>query len=92
MANSNYVYPVTNYTNSSTTITFSVNLGSGKYGFRLYDDVYGYYRCVSTLTVSADLTNYTVANSSVSFNGDTVTIQGANIGLGSVIKVNGLIG
>lgn len=28
----------------------------------------------------------------MSFNGDTVTITGSNIGLGSTINVNGLIG
>jgi hypothetical protein len=42
--------------------------------------------------VSGDLSTYTVANKPVSFNGDTLTITGTNIGLGSVIKVNGLIG
>jgi hypothetical protein len=33
-----------------------------------------------------------MSNQQVSFNGDTVTITGNDIGLGSTIKVNGLIG
>jgi hypothetical protein len=44
------------------------------------------------LTVNGDVTTYTIATTPVSFNGDTVTVTGSNIGLGAVIKVNGLIG
>lgn len=41
VTNPNYVYDVATWTNSSVNLTFSVTLNSGKYGFKLFDDVYG---------------------------------------------------
>lgn len=41
--NPSFVYTVLSWTNSSTILTFNVTLNSGKYGFRLYSETYGWY-------------------------------------------------
>jgi hypothetical protein len=41
VTNPNYIYDVATWTNSSVNLTFSVTLNSGRYGFKLFDDVYG---------------------------------------------------
>ncbi len=81
LTNPDYVYNVASWTNTSSQLSFSVTLNSGKYGFKLYDDVYGWYDATSALiTVSKSATAYTVATTQTSFNGGVLTITGNNIG------------
>jgi len=88
-----FTYTVTGQTYSSAVINFPVTLNSGKYGFRLYDNDYGYFSTTtrSVLSVSQSGT-YTVSLTTVSYNGGLVTVTGNHIGQGAVVKVNGVVG
>jgi len=70
-----------------------VTLNTGKYGLRLYDDVYGWYSTTtaSFLTVSKSGV-YSVTTIQTSFNGGAVTVTGSDIGDGAILKINGLTG
>lgn len=93
LTNLGYVYDVATWTNTSSQISFSVTLNSGKYGFRLYDDVYGWYSTSATTVLSVSKSGtYTVSPIETSFNGGLITVTGNNIGDGAVIKVNGIKG
>jgi hypothetical protein len=43
LSNPNFIYKVSSWTNSTTQFSFTVTLNSGKYGFKIYDDLYGWY-------------------------------------------------
>jgi len=88
-----FVYNVPTWTNTTSQLAFNVTLNSGKYGFILYDDVYGWYTTAATsfITVSKSGT-YSVTTTQTSFNGGAVTVTGNNIGNGAVLKINGLTG
>lgn len=88
-----YKIKITGQTYSSAVINFPVNLKSGKYGFRLYDDFYGWFATTerSFLSVSQSGT-YTISPTSSSFNGGVVTVTGNHIGQGAVVKVNNMVG
>lgn len=75
-------------------LSFNVTLATGKYGFRLYDDLYGWYSLTpnSLLSVSKSPTVYTVSKTQTSFNGGVFKITGDYIGDGAMITVNGLKG
>jgi hypothetical protein len=53
-------------------------LNSGKYGFKLYDDIYGWFTCSGYITV-ANSGIYSIQNISTSFNGGVFTVTGENI-------------
>lgn len=94
LSNPNYVYKVSSWSNSSTLLSFNVTLSSGKYGLRLFDDLYGWYSLTSNtfLSVNKSSTPYSVTNTQTSFNGGVFKITGDYIGDGAVITVNGLKG
>lgn len=71
LSNPNFVYTITSWTNSSTLLSFNVTLSSGKYGFRLYDELYGWYSVTANtvLAVAKAATNYIGTNVQTSFNG-----------------------
>jgi hypothetical protein len=93
ISNPDFIYTVTSWTNSSTQLSFNVTLNSGKYGFKLYDDLYGWYNTANVvLSVSKSSTSYTISNTQTSFNGGVFTINGDYIGDGATITVNGLKG
>lgn len=75
-------------------LTFSVTLNSGRYGFRLYDDLYGWYKTSNTTFLNVSKTGtYSIASAvQTSFNGGLLTITGSDIGDGAFITVNGLRG
>ncbi len=90
LSNPNYVYNVASWTNTAGQISFTATLNSGKYGFKLFDDVYGWYTTTSAiLTVSKSATAYTATNTKTSFNGGVFTVTGDNIGDGAIITANG---
>lgn len=94
LSNPNFVYKVSSWSNSSTLLSFNVTLSSGKYGFRLFDDLYGWYSLTSNtfLSVNKSSTPYSVTNTQTSFNGGVFKINGDYIGDGAVITINGLKG
>ncbi len=94
LTNSLFIYNVSTWVENSTQLSFNVTLNSGKYGFTLFDDLYGWYSVTSTtfLSVSKSPTAYTVTPISTSFNGGVVTVTGDNIGDGATITVNGYKG
>lgn len=88
-----WVKNVTELSYNTTKIEFSVKLNSGKYGLRLFDDVYGWFSTTAQTVINvASSGAYTAANKVVSFNGGEVTVIGNNIGDGAVARINGLIG
>ncbi len=98
MSNPNFVYnapatwTINPVVNSTTQISFKVTLNSGKYGFKIFDDLYGWYTTTGvTLTVSKSTAAYTLATAvtQTSFNGGVLKINGDYIGDGSTITVNG---
>lgn len=94
LTNPNFVYEVNSWSNSSSILKFNVTLASGKYGLRLFDDLYGWYSLTSNsfISVSKSSAPYSVANTQTSFNGGVFNIAGNYIGDGAVIIVNGLKG
>jgi hypothetical protein len=68
---------------------FSVNLASGKYGFLLYYNVYGWAKSSQFVSVSKT-SNYSVSTTKVSFNGGLLTITGSDFSPFGQIKINGL--
>jgi hypothetical protein len=94
LSNPDFVVDVASWTNSSTVLSFSVTLNSGKYGFRLYDDLYGWYSMTATtvLSVAKSSSAYSISATQTSFNGGVVTVTGDYIGDGATIVVNGLKG
>lgn len=88
-----WVHNLTEWTYNTTKIEFSVKLNSGRYGLRLFDDVYGWYSTtVQTVLNVASSGAYTVATKVTSFNGGYVTVTGNNVGDGAVAIINGLRG
>ena len=77
---------VPNWTYLETLINFSVTLNSGKYGFKLYDSLYGWYDTNCFITV-ANAGGYSVSSTVSSFNGGSFTVSGANISRAASIKV-----
>lgn len=94
LSNPDFVYNITSVTNSSTLLNFNLNLNSGKYGFRMFDDLYGWYSFTdgTFLSVSKSSTPYTISKTLTSFNGGLLTVTGDNIGEGATITINGLKG
>lgn len=88
------MYNVATWSNTSSNLTFSVTLNSGRYGFRLYDDVYGWYQTSNTSFLNVTKAGTYSINSTVntSFNGGLLTIDGSNIGDGAIVKINGYKG
>lgn len=82
------------FSNTSADLTFSVTLNSGRYGFRLYDDLYGWYQTTATSFLNvAKSGTYSIDNTLLtSFNGGLLKINGTDIGDGAIIKINGLKG
>lgn len=102
ISNPAFVYDVNTWTTTLITYTdgttmnqlsFKVTLNSGKYGFRIYDELLGWYTATITLTVQKATGNtYAAVLTSTSFNGGTFKITGDHIGDGATIKVNGVKG
>ena len=94
LTNSEYVYQVANWSQNSTQLNFNVTLNTGKYGFKLYDDVYGWYSLTTNtvLSVSKSSSTYTLSTTQTSFNGGSITVVGDYIGDGAVITINGYKG
>lgn len=82
LTNPEYIYHVSNWSINSTQLNFSVTLNTGKYGFRLFDDVYGWYSFTTNtiLSVSKSSSTYTLLTTRTSFNGGSLTITGDYIG------------
>ena len=84
---------ITEQTYASAVINFSVNLKSGKYGFRLYDDRFGWFATTERTVLSVSQRGtYTVSPTTSSFNGGVVTVTANHIGDGSIVKVNNMVG
>ena len=97
VSNPNKIFTIqTNYTSNATVISFNVTLNTGKYGFKLFDEVAGWYDTTDVFltVIKVNTTSYTLdqAVTKTSFNGGAVKINGANIGDGAVITVNGFKG
>lgn len=58
---------------------FEVTLKSGKYGFRLFDSVYGWYATAAVLTVSKS-GSYNFNPTVASYNGGLFKVTGDYIG------------
>lgn len=43
ISNPSYVYNVLSWMNTSSVVNFNVTLNSGKYGFKIYSQAYGWY-------------------------------------------------
>ena len=86
----------TNYTVNASVISFNVTLNTGRYAFKLFDDVYGWYDTtgifLEVIRETASVYTLDQAVTKTSFNGGTVKINGPNIGDGAVITVNGFKG
>jgi hypothetical protein len=86
----------TNYTVNATLISFNVTLNTGRYAFKLFDDVSGWYDTtdifLNVIRESASVYTLDQAITKTSFNGGTVKINGPNIGDGAIITVNGFKG
>lgn len=83
-----------NWSINSTQLNFSVTLNSGKYGFKMYDDLYGWYSFTtnSILSVSKTSLNYSISTTQTSFNGGSVIVTGDYIGDGATLTINGYKG
>lgn len=66
-------------------------MNSGQYGFRLYDNLYGWYTVTGNINV-ANSGAYSVAPTTSSFNGGSFTVTGADISRAATISVEGRIG
>lgn len=93
LSNPSVAFNVPTFTNSTSVITFNVTLNSGMYGFRLFDEIYGWYNSSGALlnVTQSNTTTYTTSDpvTPTSFNGGVVNITGDYIGDGAVITVNG---
>jgi hypothetical protein len=93
VSNPAFTYNISSWSYNGTSITFSVTLNSGKYGFKLFNTAYGWYSTSSNsyLSVSSSGT-YSASATPASFNGGLFTVTGNNIGDGATITVNGFVG
>jgi len=91
ISNPDSIQTITAPTFGASTIDFDVTLKSGRYGFKLYDDVYGWYTSGDFIDVSKTGA-YTVADFTTSFNGGQVVVSGADISEGATVTVNGQVG
>ncbi len=74
-------------------IAFNVSLKKGKYGFKVFDDAYGWYTVTANSLLSVtDSGKLDVSPTIASFNGGLFKVTGNYIGKGSIIKVQGLVG
>jgi hypothetical protein len=83
------IIPVANFTNSSTTYTFAVNLNSGSYAVQALTSN-GY--CLASGVINIALSTATGASIISSFAGGIFTITGNNLSPSSYITVNNFRG
>jgi len=84
----NEIITVVPFTASSGTITFSVVLTAGSYGFKIYFNAYGWASCTSNLLVTT--TKFTINPIITSYNGGSFTLTGNGISKSGTIKINGI--
>ncbi len=74
LTNPSVVFNVSTWATNSTQLNLSVTLNSGNYGFKMFDDLYGWYSYTNTtfLSVSKSASTYAIATTLTSFNGGTV--------------------
>lgn len=85
-----------NYIVNATKVSFNVILNTGRYGFKLFNNLAGWYDTTGVFldVVRTNTTTYTLdqTTTQVSFNGGAIKINGANIGDGAIITVSGFKG
>lgn len=77
--NPDVLYNVSTFAENGTIVSFSYAFNGGKYGVRVWYDVYGWGDSAGYLTVG-NSSGYVVGAVDVSYAGSTITINGTDIG------------